>query len=258
MKELFGGDRKYGIIGTLLVHGIVLIILLLFGFSAPPIEFPEPDGILVDFGELVVGDNDGAASEPVAVNPSAPSQNQSVDDAIVTQEETPSISIKKNKTKVDETPKQPELTPEEQERIRQEAEFKQKMDALTGRLSQGGGTGTEGTAGNSSTGAESGKPGNPNGTSAKNTKGNPGTPYGNGDAVSLVKPTNTQNCDNPIVLTVTVNSDGKVMDIKKVETALSEQSCIEAAKAAARKTIFQPDSREVRYAKITYEYTMSK
>ncbi len=257
MKELFGEDRKFGIIGTLLVHGIVLIILLLFGFSAPPLEFPEPDGIVVDFGELVVGDDAGAPVEPVAVNPSTPSQPQSSEDSYVTQADVPSIPIKKNNTKV-ETPKQPELTPEEQERIRQENEFKQKMDALTGKLSGGGGTDGAGTAGNSTTGASTGKAGNPNGTESKNKKGNPGSPYGNGDAVNLVKPSNTSNCNNPIVLTVVVNSAGVVTSIQSVETALTEQACINAAKEAAKKTTFQPDERAMRYAKITYEYTTSK
>ncbi|MBR5433531.1 MAG: hypothetical protein IK117_03765 [Bacteroidales bacterium] len=249
-------SKRYGIIGTIVVHAIVLAVLLLFGFAPPEVEFPEPDGILVDFGDLVVGDNTGAESS-ASVTESVTAQPEVNDAPVVTQNAEPSISIRENKNKVEET-KQPELTPEEQERIRQEAEFKAKMDALAGKMNQHG-DGGEGTAGNSSTGSEFGTPGNPGGSgNSGNTKGTPGNPYGNGDAVHLVKPTNTQNCDNPIVLTVTVNSQGYVVDIKKVETALSEQSCIEAAKAAARKTTFQSDSKEIRYAKITYEYTMSK
>ncbi|MBP5583748.1 MAG: hypothetical protein J6X43_07330 [Bacteroidales bacterium] len=248
-------NNTYGIIGTIVVHGIVLLILLLFGFAPPKVEFPEPDGILVDFGDLVVGDSDGAAESAVSTpTASTPHVNES---PVVTQDATPSIPVHAPKTTVEETT--PEISPEEQERIRQEEEFKAKMDALAGRMNQGDGTGNEGSAGNSSTGSESGTPGNPNGSgNTGNTKGNPGNPYGNSDAVHLVKPTNTQNCDNPIVLTITVNSQGNVVDIKKVEPALSEQSCIEAAKAAAKKTTFQPDSKEIRYAKITYEYTMSK
>lgn len=246
----------YGIIGTVVVHGIVLIILLLFGFAPPKVEFPEPDGIVVDFGDLVMGDSDGAI-EPMVAEPTQTATAQNNEPSVVTQEEVPSIPMRTNPTRVDETT--PELTPEEKERIRQEEDFKKRMDALAGKMNQGGGNGGEGNGGNSETGAESGKAGNPNGSgNSGNTKGNPGNPYQNGDAVHLVKPTNTQNCDNPIVLTVTVNAQGNVVDIKKVETALSEQSCIEAAKAAARKTTFQPDTKEIRYAKITYEYTMSK
>ncbi|MBR4114935.1 MAG: hypothetical protein IKK40_02885, partial [Bacteroidales bacterium] len=120
-------NNTYGIIGTIVVHGIVLLILLLFGFAPPKVEFPEPDGILVDFGDLVVGDNTGAKS-PSSVTEPVTAQPEVNDAPTVTQTEVPSIPVKTNKNKVEET-KTPELSPEEQERIRQEAEFKAKMDA---------------------------------------------------------------------------------------------------------------------------------
>jgi hypothetical protein len=228
-------NSKYGIIGTIAIHGIVLAILLLFGFAAPKVEYPEPDGIVVDFGDLVIGDSDGASETTV----SEPVQNSTVqDDApeVVTQNEVPSVAVKNNKTKVEES--KPELTPEEQERIRQEAEFKAKMDALANKMNQGGGNGTEGTGGNSN-------------------EGNPGNPLGNGDAVHLAKPNSTTNCNNPITLTVKVDASGKVIAIQSFTNGYLEQTCIDAAKEAAMKTTFPPDSKSIRYAKITYEYTVS-
>ena len=249
-------NNTYGIIGTIVVHGIVLLILLLFGFAPPKVEFPEPDGILVDFGDLVIGDNTGAES-PSSVTEPVTAQPEVNDAPTVTQTEVPSIPVKTNKNKVEET-KTPELSPEEQERIRQEAEFKAKMDALTGKLGGGGSTG-EGTAGNSNEGKTNGNAGRPNGGKSPNKKGTYGSPYGNGDAVQLVKPSNTTNCNNPIVLNVKVDANGNVIEIQSTETALSEQSCIDAAKAAARKTKFPPQAEGsgIRYAKITYEYTVS-
>ena len=71
------------------------------------------------------------------------------------------------------------------------------------------------------------------------------------------KPTNTVNCNNPIELILRVDARGNVVRIETVNTALSEQSCIEAAKAAAKKITFPPDSKDVRYAKITYDYSVS-
>ena len=249
-------NKQYGIIGTLVIHGVALLVLLLFGFAPPKVEYPEPDGIVVDFGELVIGDSEGA-DVPTVAEPTTTSSPEVNEAPVITQTEVPSVSIKENKKKVTET-KDPELSPEEQERLRQEKEFKDRMDALAGKMNQSGGNGT-GTGGNSETGAASGKAGNPNGTgNSGNTKGNPGNPLGNGDASHLVKPSNTTNCNNPIVLTVKVDASGKVIAIQKVETALSEQACIEAAKEAARKTTFPADNKDVRYAKITYEYTMSK
>ncbi len=250
-------NKQYGILGTVIVHGIALLILLLFGFAPPKVEFPEPDGIMVDFGELVMGDDDAGAPSSSVPESEMSNPVPAEETNALTQTEVPSIPIEQAERHTEEM--KPTISPEEQERIRQEEEFKARMDALAGKMNQSAGNNSDGMAGNSTTGAESGVAGNPNGSgNSGNKKGNPGNPYGNGDAVNLVKPTNTQNCDNPIVLTVTVNSQGKVVDIKKIETALSEQSCIEAAKEAARKTTFQPDSKDIRYAKITYEYTMSK
>lgn len=251
---IFDGDRKYGIIGTIVFHGIVVLILLLFAFDPPTIEYPEPDGILVDFGVLVIGDDNGANTAPEA-SPNNPQQAENVHAAVATQTDESSVTIKKNKTSI-ATP-EPTISPEEAEKIRQEQEFKKKMDALAGKLSQGGGSGTDGSAGNSATGASTGDPGHPNGTKAQNTKGNPGNPLGKGDVVHYEKPTNTVNCNNPIELILRVDARGNVVRIETVNTALSEQSCIEAAKAAAKKITFPPDSKDVRYAKITYDYSVS-
>ncbi len=252
--SVFDGDRKYGIIGTIVFHGIVVLMLLLFGFAPSVVEYPEPDGILVDFGELVIGNDAGANTAPEATS-NAPQQAENTEDAVVTQTEEPSITIKKNNTTVEKT--EPTISPEEAERIRQEEEFRKKIDALRGNFSQGGGTGTDGIEGNSPTGANSGDPGNPNGGSARNTKGTPGNPLGKGDAVHFVKPENTVNCNNPIDLFLRVNSSGNVVKVEFANTALSEQSCIEAAKEAAKKITFPPDTKDVRYARITYDYSIS-
>ena len=252
--SVFDGDRKYGILGTIVFHGIVVLLLLLFGFAPSTVEYPEPDGILIDFGELVIGDEAGANTAPEST-PNTPQQAENTEKAVVTQTEVPSIAIKKNNTTVEKT--EPTISPEEAERIRQEEVFRKKIDALGGNLSQGGGTGTEGHEGNSPTGANSGNPGQPNGGSARNTKGTPGNPLGKGDAVHFVKPENTVNCDNPIDLFLRVNSSGNVVKVEFVNTALSEQSCIEAAKEAAKKITFPPDTKDVRYARITYNYTVS-
>jgi hypothetical protein len=47
----FFKNNKNGLIGTIVFHGLVLLVLLLFGFSEPQIQFPEPEGIVIDFGD---------------------------------------------------------------------------------------------------------------------------------------------------------------------------------------------------------------
>ena len=42
-------EHKKGFIGTIIVHGIVLVLLLLFGFFTP-LPLPGEEGIIVNFG----------------------------------------------------------------------------------------------------------------------------------------------------------------------------------------------------------------
>ncbi len=154
-----------------------------------------------------------------------------------------------------------ELSLEETARIAKEEEFKARMQGWTNRNLQGdGGTGS-GKLGNSETGAEGGKPGHPGGNPfGTKVKGTPGNPLGNGDAIgSLQKPLGTVNCDKQVELLLKVDAQGNVTDITRVDTAISEQECIEAAKRAARKNKFPADaSQPVRYARIIYDYSVSR
>ncbi len=241
-----------GIIGTVVFHGILIVCLFIFAFTPPAAEFPEPNGILVNFGELVAGEE--AASPESQTNPQPEQKsdestpNESASENAVTQNSVESIAIKASDKLSDKTPT---LTAEEQEKIRKQEEFKQQQQNLLHKN-------LSGKPGNSENGANSGDPGNPNGDkNAKNVKGSPGNPLGNKDAQYLAKPLNTLNCNKPIELTVKIDSRGNVIAISDIETALSESSCIEAAKRAAMQNRFSSDSREVRYAKITYDYTIS-
>jgi TonB family protein len=64
-------EHKNGLIGTLITHGIVLALLLLFGFFTP-LPLPGEEGILVNFGN---SDNGLGAEEPAPGN-TAPEKNQ--------------------------------------------------------------------------------------------------------------------------------------------------------------------------------------
>ena len=159
-------------------------------------------------------------------------------------------------------PTSPLISEAEKERLRKEEEFRSRMQGLAAGGLGNKGTNT-GTPGNSSDGASSGFAGAPNGSlNGKNVKGTPGSPFGNGDATHLVKPENTINCDKKVELTLKVDAQGNVTDVVDVETAISEQGCIDAAKRAARKTKFPPAAnalqQPVRYARIIYDYSVSK
>ncbi|OQA99931.1 MAG: hypothetical protein BWY22_00115 [Bacteroidetes bacterium ADurb.Bin217] len=247
----------YGIIGTVLFHAILIIILVLFAFKAPVVEFPEPHGIAITFGEEVQGDGDvqpdETAEQTQEEQTPQESSNTAANDDVITDNNSDATPVRKNPTTATT---QKELTPEEKEQLEKEKaeeEFRKRQQQLAGNNFSN-------NPGNTENGAENGNPGDKNGNPAsKNTKGTPGNPLGNKDATHLEKPLNTTNCNKPIELTVKINSQGSVIAITDVETALSEQSCIEAAKSAAKLNRFASDpSREVRYAKITYDYTTSK
>ena len=48
------GEHRRGIFGTILFHGVILLLLLFFGFITP-LPLPEEKGILVDFGNSATG-----------------------------------------------------------------------------------------------------------------------------------------------------------------------------------------------------------
>jgi len=174
---------------------------------------------------------------------------------------TPEAPLKKDLNNVGATnPSSPLISDAEKERLRKEAEDQARIKGLAANALGNKGA-NPGVQGNSTNGAPSGFAGDPRGSfGGKNVKGTPGNPFGNGDAIGgVVKPENTINCDKQVSLLLEVNAQGSVTKIVDVETAISEQSCIEAAKRAARKTTFPPDaSQTVRYARIIYDYSVSR
>jgi outer membrane biosynthesis protein TonB len=80
-------EHKTGLIGTIVVHALVLLLLLLFGFFTP-LPLPEEEGILVNFGNSETG----LGLEEPAPGESAPVKNQ-VEERI--EVKTPPIPVKK-------------------------------------------------------------------------------------------------------------------------------------------------------------------
>ena len=60
------GRGKRGIVGTILFHGVILVIVIFFGFIEP-FPPPEEEGILINFGteETGAGNREPAVSEAV-------------------------------------------------------------------------------------------------------------------------------------------------------------------------------------------------
>lgn len=248
-----------GLITTILIHGILIVFLCLYTFSAPKVEFPEPNGIEVALGELVIGDDVPGTPESQTVPTPESEPSSSNDNTVVTQADGP-VTIKQKDTKPTDT--KPELTPEEKEKIRKQEEFMRRQQALANQNLNGnpGNNGTNsGNLGNSSTGNTSGTPGNPNGNpNVKNTKGTPGNPFGNGDATSRVSPKNTSGCSRDVVLKATIDSQGNVIKVEDyMGTTEGIQECISASKSALRQWKFPKNSTsEPRFAIIKFQFDL--
>lgn len=118
--------HRRGIIGTVLFHGALLVLFLLFGFSPPRV--PEEEGILINFGVQETGSGlvePSAASampEPAMAAVTPPSTGEEVVEEVLTQqfEEAAAVETKKEV-------KKPEKTPEE---ITREKERREELDRL--------------------------------------------------------------------------------------------------------------------------------
>lgn len=101
-------NKHKGIIGTIIYHGIILLILLLGSFSVP-VSIPGDQGILINFGdsEKGLGNLEPAFAEPQAAqrveksNPAEEENLSGTEEDIMTQdfEEAPVIASKEVKKK---------------------------------------------------------------------------------------------------------------------------------------------------------------
>lgn len=66
------GKHRRGVLGTILFHGLIILLLLFFGFVTP-LPLPEEQGILVDFGNSATG---AGAREPARRADQKPVQKQ--------------------------------------------------------------------------------------------------------------------------------------------------------------------------------------
>ncbi|MFY9151505.1 MAG: cell envelope integrity protein TolA [Prolixibacteraceae bacterium] len=67
----YWSEHKNGIVGTLIIHAVILALLLLFGFFTP-LPLPGEEGILVNFGDTETG----FGTEEPAPSESAPVEDQ--------------------------------------------------------------------------------------------------------------------------------------------------------------------------------------
>ncbi|MBR8536303.1 TonB family protein [Carboxylicivirga sediminis] len=139
-------DKRYGIIGSIIFHGIILLLLIFFGLQTLP---QEEEGILVNFGDTVLGQGEvepkesqappveqqqtppppkvEKVPEPKVTEPESKDEvaTQDFDDAPVVKSEAQKKKEKEEQERLDKERRERE----EQERIEREKELERQRIA---------------------------------------------------------------------------------------------------------------------------------
>ena len=242
-------NKVSGLLITILFHGGLLAILLLFGFKVqiPP---PPEQGILVNFGTTETG---SGLQEP-SVNKEQQTSLQNNEEENLTQdfEQAPEIKKQnqiKNQTTNNQTQTQAQT---QQQQVNQNALFPGNQQNNSSNEGENG---------------ENGNQGNPNGD--PNANSHQGSPDGGGNSYSLggrglkgslPKPTYPGNEQGKVVVEIFVDRNGVVTKATagtKGSTLLSKNYLDAAYKAALlAKFDANPDAPEIQKGSITYRFSL--
>lgn len=253
-------SEKYGLIGS--VISTALLILLLFLIVMPGLKTPEDEGIMISFGNA----NDGAGvtqtpaatpqPEPPAPKPTTPATPKVTPpkENLMTQKDPSVVALEEQKKKekqereaIERKKREEEQRIAEQKRKEQEA-IDRANNSMSGLFGSGGTTGSGNTSGN-------------------NTQGNPagsGTSGGNSWSLSgrslsgqLVRPIYKSGEPGQITINIKVDINGTVISTSLGKpTNISDRNLIDAAKEAARRTIFSKGN-SVAVGSITYNFVLN-
>ncbi|MBM3435521.1 MAG: TonB family protein [Bacteroidetes bacterium] len=251
-------DKLKGLIGTLVFHGIILLILFLLSFTTK-LPLPGEEGVEVNLGYSDEGTGEIQPYKPAEQESSPqysnPATDQEKEEEIVTQdtEETSIVEKKKEKEKKPEVPAKKEPVKEEP-KVNPDALYKGKSKTT----SEGGSEGITGKEGDQ---------GNPNGTSDSDNYQGQG---GSGDGLSysltgrspkyLPKPSRTFDENGTVVVQIDVDKYGKVVKAIAIDKGsnTTNSTLRSLAEQAARQAIFNanPNAAEVQRGTITYHFVV--
>lgn len=290
MLEFFRKHKK-GILGTIIFHGILVLLFVFFGFSTP-LPLPGEQGIMINFGNT--RDASGAAElQESVVEEETSTQRESQ----ITQQEQQQTTARDNQVSQEETTTQEEedvatqdfeeapamdqkeeKTQEQQEEETQPAERQQESqeqqeedsqperevneNALyPGRSTQESGESEGETEGSGNQGRESGSPLSDNHANI-DSRGMGGIDFSlkGRNPESLPKPDYNYQVEGKVVVEITVDKNGNVTKAVagvRGSTTLNDK-LLDAAKKAAMKAQFdrKPDAPAYQKGTITYYFRL--
>ncbi len=246
-------DRGIAIVGTIVVHALVVLVLFLMAFRTP-LPLPGEEGVEVDLGMMDQGMGNIQPEKPAIPMAAQPQQEQNKSkEEIVTQndEEAPAIEKPKNIKPKQETKPVEEPKPT----VNQKALFKGSNNPQAG--------GSEGITG------QPGDQGKPNGLAGiKKYDGNGGKGNGTGydlggrGAKSLHRPDDDFTEEGRIVVDIWVNRAGQVVraEVATKGTDIINNAMRQKAVQAARRSTFasDPDAPEEQHGTITYTFVINQ
>ena len=275
-------SRLYGLLCTLLLNGALLLIMFPINIRTPNPPYPEGGGGSGNGIELNLGFTDagiGVPQDEAADVKPQPAVEEKADENIVTQdvEEAPVISEKpvKNKVIPKKEVKKPEVKPEKvkvkpQPVVNTKALYpaKNSQTKSDGDKNIPGDQGNpNGSLGAKAFGGQSGKGGSGGGTGGGAGTGH-GPGVGSGVSYSLIgrapqslpAPEYKQQVEGTVVVSVTVDKDGRVTQAEagvKGSTTLDDV-LLEAAKRAALQARFdrKPDAPAFQKGTISYKFRL--
>jgi hypothetical protein len=187
-------NSRSGVIGTILVHLLLLLLFIQFGlpYQDPP---PVNDGaMMINFGDS----DEGSGEEEPEVSSESVSENNAAEESVLTQDNAEAIAINSSETQETETETQEEPVVSEN--------LQNALNAANN--AQNNNDGNQGDTGNP------GNQGDPNGD--PNSNGNSfsngiGFKLGGRGKVSFKKPDNPTQEDGKVVVDIVVDKYGKVI-----------------------------------------------
>ena len=251
---------KIGLIGTIMFHGVIVGLFLIFGFSTP-LPLPEEKGVVVNMGNTDQGQGIQQPKKPAesTTKKSTSSSTSSQEEEVTTQntEEAPAINQSEEETESSEQDDGNDKETEETEEDKVDDDLLFSGD----KESDGGSEGNTGEPGDQ--GKEGGDP------NADNHSGEAG---GGGDGVNfslsgryakeLPKPTNKTQEQGKVVVKIWVDNDGNVINAEPGHkgSTTTDAQLYKMAKRAALKAKFntKKEAPEEQTGTITYIFIQSQ
>ncbi len=249
-------DNKNGIIGTLVFHLLLLLIIIFFGFAAPEPKFPDPEGILINFG---TDDNGSGNIEPennVKKVTKKVVEETNTKDVNLTQDYQDAASVKVEKKKVKKQNIKENTDKEEKEpEVNKTALFPGNNKNSATSEGDNNGNGNQGRIDGSKNSS----------SHIGNGLGNNGIGYslnGRLPVGKLPPPVYPENNEyGKVVIAIKVDKYGNVISAYKKEkgTTTHDPQLINAALKAAWKAKFNKDLNSIQQVgTITYNFELKK